>query len=140
MLENRVKEETAPTLQILSDARIRSVMITGDNPLTGKPVFSLTLVHLLLLDKWVSCDLILNVLCAALSVGRKCGLVPHDMQIFVSHLEEVVTPMGNKHVIVKWINSENPNIKLDPERLVRTLHMFPADHCIMPVLTDRCFV
>ena len=35
MLENRVKEETQPTLQRLSDGLVRSVMITGDNPLTG---------------------------------------------------------------------------------------------------------
>src|SRR3982750_558549 len=35
ILENRVKPETEPTLRQLSDANVRSVMVTGDNPLTG---------------------------------------------------------------------------------------------------------
>ncbi len=41
MLENKLKRETAPTLALLKAARVRTVMITGDNPLTGTCCFVL---------------------------------------------------------------------------------------------------
>ena len=37
-MQNRLKPETTPTLSILREAAIRSLMITGDNLLTGVAV------------------------------------------------------------------------------------------------------
>ena len=56
LLENAVKPETKPTLTILNRAKIRTVMVTGDNPLT------------------------------AVAVAKECGLVLPGTCIFQSQL------------------------------------------------------
>ncbi|KAI8324644.1 hypothetical protein GQ54DRAFT_255991, partial [Martensiomyces pterosporus] len=56
VFENKLKPTTAPVLDELRSAKIRQIMCTGDNVLT------------------------------AISVGRECGMVPEDMQVFVPRL------------------------------------------------------
>ena len=41
------------------------------------------------------------------------------MRVFVSHVEDVTTPMGNKLTMVKWQDSEDADCKLDPLTLLR---------------------
>ena len=54
VLENKVKPETLPTLNALHRALVRSVIVSGDNPLT------------------------------CISVGKECGIVESGMKLFVS--------------------------------------------------------
>ncbi|XP_014273142.1 polyamine-transporting ATPase 13A3 [Halyomorpha halys] len=55
VMENRLKPETSGVLHLLRDAKIRTVMVTGDNMLT------------------------------ALSVARDCGIVPHGQRVIMVH-------------------------------------------------------
>jgi cation-transporting ATPase 13A3/4/5 len=57
LLENKLKIETEPTLDKLRRACVRSVMVTGDNPLT------------------------------AVTVAKECKLVEPGARLFLSHVE-----------------------------------------------------
>ncbi|KAK9453672.1 hypothetical protein V1511DRAFT_462087 [Dipodascopsis uninucleata] len=58
VFENKLKPSTTSIIRELEDARIRTIMCTGDNVLT------------------------------AISVGRECGLVSEDAPVFVPHFDE----------------------------------------------------
>ena len=55
-MSNKLKEETKPTMKVLQEARIKAVMITGDNSLTG------------------------------INIGRKCCLIPRNQKILSGSL------------------------------------------------------
>ena len=57
VLENAVKDETAPTLAVLQAARVRCVMVTGDYPVT------------------------------AISVAKECGLVAAGVRVYQGRLK-----------------------------------------------------
>lgn len=67
VLENKVKPETAPTLRVLQDAKVRCVMVTGDNPVTGT------------------------------AVAKECGLVPDNTRIFLAQLSHDAQGMARLH-------------------------------------------
>ena len=58
VLENAVKEETAPTLAVLQRAKVRCVMVTGDYPVT------------------------------AVSVAKECGLVPAGVRVYQGRMRD----------------------------------------------------
>ena len=58
MLENAVKPETAPTLKVLREAKVRCVMVTGDYPVT------------------------------AVSVAKECQLVGEGVRIYQGRMNE----------------------------------------------------
>ncbi|XP_008555627.1 polyamine-transporting ATPase 13A3 [Microplitis demolitor] len=60
ILDNRLKQETTPTIKALNQASIRTVMVTGDNILT------------------------------ALSVARDCGMIQSDMPVIAVTAEQIV--------------------------------------------------
>ncbi|KAJ1965508.1 hypothetical protein GGI12_000730, partial [Dipsacomyces acuminosporus] len=62
VFENKLKPTSAPVLDELRSAKIRQIMCTGDNVLT------------------------------AISVGKECGMVPADMQVFVPRLVRTKDP------------------------------------------------
>ncbi|KAJ2801014.1 hypothetical protein H4R20_003839 [Coemansia guatemalensis] len=105
LFANKLKPATADVLQELGNANIRTIMCTGDNPLT------------------------------AVCVARECGLVESDMHVFVSRLAtSLVTPINddkalledkietsNLHaplVDVSWVESEDARIVLNPVTLM----------------------
>ena len=57
VLENAVKVETAPTLAVLREARVRCVMVTGDYSVT------------------------------ALSVAKECGLIAHGVRVYQGSMQ-----------------------------------------------------
>eukprot|EP01135_Chromosphaera_perkinsii_P010889 Nk52_evm16s2273 gene=Nk52_evmTU16s2273 len=57
IMQNLVKEETTPVIQLLNNAKVRNVMVTGDNALT------------------------------AVSVARECELISDVSEVFVSEVE-----------------------------------------------------
>ncbi|KAJ2900623.1 hypothetical protein GGI21_004750, partial [Coemansia aciculifera] len=96
VFENRLKPSTQGVLEELREARIRSIMCTGDNPLT------------------------------AVSVAQECSLVARDVQVFVSRLDSVGNMQikdseHNMHVplaAVTWGHSANQGLALDPVSLL----------------------
>ena len=56
-MENKLKEASAPTIQTLQDAHIKTLMATGDNGLT------------------------------AIAVGRDCGIINHEVPAYLGDLE-----------------------------------------------------
>lgn len=84
-MQNKLKPVTIKSIAELNDADIRTVMATGDNMLT------------------------------AISVGRKCGIVPGDQIVYLADLVEV----GDKQGIFWKIAKESETILQD--------HYHPAD-------------
>ncbi|OBA19758.1 hypothetical protein METBIDRAFT_12805 [Metschnikowia bicuspidata var. bicuspidata NRRL YB-4993] len=90
IFENKLKSSTKGTLKQLRDAKIRSVMCTGDNVLT------------------------------AVSVGRECELIdPLVTQVYIPRFasDEEVLSSGDTGLI--WEDMHNPLNKLDPTSLQR---------------------
>ncbi|KAJ2036549.1 hypothetical protein H4S03_003570 [Coemansia sp. S3946] len=96
VFENRLKPATQGVLEELREAQIRSIMCTGDNPLT------------------------------AVSVARECSLVAPGVQVFVSRLAgasdmTVKDCEYNIHAplaAVSWVHYAGLGIVLDPVSLV----------------------
>ncbi|KAJ2334908.1 hypothetical protein GGI00_001629, partial [Coemansia sp. RSA 2681] len=96
VFENRLKPATQAVLQELREAQIRSIMCTGDNPLT------------------------------AVSVAQECSLVAPGVQVFVSRLVgagDVLVKEGeyNAHAplaAVSWCHSAGLGVVLDPASLL----------------------
>ncbi|KAJ2280135.1 hypothetical protein EV176_001163 [Coemansia sp. RSA 451] len=93
VFENRLKPATASVLCELRDARIRTIMCTGDNPLT------------------------------AVSVAQECSLIAPGTTVFVSHLKQpaLCSSDGNMFVpltSVEWKESTGQSIELDPVTLI----------------------
>lgn len=57
-MQNKLKPATIPTLETLNKSKVRAIMATGDNLLT------------------------------ALSVGRKCKIIPEDVTVFLGEYIE----------------------------------------------------
>jgi len=105
VLENSLKPQTIPTLQTLTEAGVRSIMVTGDNAKT------------------------------AVSIARECGIVPSGSAVFVSHvnkppsagqachgkgdsLGEDEAPKDWRLQLtprdIIWRNADDPSMVLDP--------------------------
>ncbi|KAJ2357883.1 hypothetical protein GGF43_001189 [Coemansia sp. RSA 2618] len=102
VFENRLKPVSASVLGELREAHIRTIMCTGDNPLT------------------------------AVSVARECSLIAPGTTVFVSRLrastfqdslcENMFAPLMN----VEWKESNGLDVTLDPVTLAPT-HANPLD-------------
>ncbi|KAJ2827602.1 hypothetical protein GGI24_002605, partial [Coemansia furcata] len=96
VFENRLKPATQAVLEELREAQIRSIMCTGDNPLT------------------------------AVSVARECSLVASGVHVFVSRLTgasdtSVKDYEYNAHAplaAVSWVHYAGLGVVLDPVSLV----------------------
>ncbi|KAJ2498447.1 hypothetical protein GGH96_004292 [Coemansia sp. RSA 1972] len=93
VFENRLKPATASVLCELRDARIRTIMCTGDNPLT------------------------------AVSVAQECSLIAPGTTVFVSHLRQPAPCSSNENMFVpltsvEWKESTGQGIGLDPATLI----------------------
>ncbi|KAJ2162638.1 hypothetical protein GGF46_000511 [Coemansia sp. RSA 552] len=89
VLENRLKPTTTAVLQELHDAQIRTVMCTGDNPLT------------------------------AIGVARECHLVDPAVHVFVSSLDTGAGANTlSMHHPVAWRESSGLDVVLDPVTLM----------------------
>ena len=53
VFENKIKPETAPVMKLLTEARFRNMMVTGDNVLT------------------------------AVNVGKNCGIIAKDARVYI---------------------------------------------------------
>eukprot|EP01027_Heterolobosea_sp_BB2_P018893 GEZU01026547.1.p1 GENE.GEZU01026547.1~~GEZU01026547.1.p1 ORF type:complete len:1107 (+),score=113.23 GEZU01026547.1:410-3322(+) len=95
IMKNCVKPATKPTIETLTKAHIRSVMVTGDNPYT------------------------------AVSVARECGIIrthhPHEklhagtkvpwkQPVYLGH---VVRDVATESEVIEWSDIDNPSNKLD---------------------------
>ncbi|KAJ1852805.1 hypothetical protein GGH12_003257 [Coemansia sp. RSA 1822] len=92
IFENRLKPATASVLCELRDARIRTIMCTGDNPLT------------------------------AVSVAQECSLIAPGTTVFVSHLRQPAPCLHENMFVplacVEWKESTGQSIELDPVTLI----------------------
>ncbi|KAJ2852596.1 hypothetical protein IWW36_000225 [Coemansia brasiliensis] len=106
VFENRVKPESADALCELSNARIRAIMCTGDNPLT------------------------------AVSVARECLLIEPETTVFIPQLTPTVLYkpqppcLENGNIFaslnsITWKESTGKNIMLDPVTLLPK----PTNNC-----------
>ena len=59
IMQNKLKEATTNTIQVLNAAQIRTIMATGDNVLT------------------------------AIAVGRECNIIEPEIEVFLGELEKV---------------------------------------------------
>ncbi|KAI8866266.1 hypothetical protein GQ42DRAFT_181430 [Ramicandelaber brevisporus] len=78
VFENRVKELTSKVLKELSDANIRRVMCTGDNPVT------------------------------AISVAKECGIVDSSTQVFVGEVMKSDNTVDSDSSKLIWRDSDAP--------------------------------
>ncbi|KAL2312417.1 Cation-transporting ATPase [Schizosaccharomyces pombe] len=87
VFENKLKSTTATVIRELNDARIRTVMCTGDNVLTS------------------------------ICVGKRCGMLPEDGYVFVPRFDEESESADEASRQLVWQAIENNEIFLDPHTL-----------------------
>nr|CDJ94968.1 ATPase and Haloacid dehalogenase hydrolase domain containing protein [Haemonchus contortus] len=90
-MENRIKPVTLGVINQLNRARIRTVMVTGDNLLT------------------------------AMSVARECGIIrPNKRAFLIEHIPGEVDPRGRTKIVVKQSVSSSGDILDDDPILLKT--------------------
>ncbi|VDO63004.1 unnamed protein product [Haemonchus placei] len=90
-MENRIKPVTLGVINQLNRARIRTVMVTGDNLLT------------------------------AMSVARECGIIrPNKRAFLIEHIPGEVDPRGRTKIVVKQSVSSSGDILEDDPNLLKT--------------------
>ncbi|KYQ96690.1 P-type ATPase [Tieghemostelium lacteum] len=107
IMENKIKPETPPALQILKKAEIRMIMVTGDNVLT------------------------------AVSVARDCGLLDMDKTIFMSELvRDPITDQQTIIWNDVTSSDESVPYRLDPHTLTVDSGAYDFNNYVLAVTGD----